>query len=337
MTAARFHRRQVSGFSLVELLVAVAINLVVVIAAAYMYLATRETQRVEAEKASMFENGNFALEIIGRELENAGFYPSVEAFNASRGSSYVQGYENPVAGSPAAYKAGLYGCDAQGFLPASSGCGAHAESPTPDSDSLVVNYFTSDAMSLDIGQRADCQHRDVADDSTNSTRKGTSAATGAPPPYPLFVSNRYKLIPATMRTDTQTVNTFALACNGNGITTQTNTYVPLVSGIEQLRFRYGAFTDETAMAPNRFYTATDTASLSAVSLGKETRAGWQRIVAVRACLLVRTMQPSKVSRASYTLNDCDGTTKTYTDGVDRRVLTQGFSGKNHILPTYSMN
>jgi type IV pilus assembly protein PilW len=337
MNAMRASFRGSRGFSLVELLVAVAINLVVVVAASYLYLATRESQRVAAERAMMFENGNFALEIIGRELENAGFFPAVSAFDISRGATFVATYENPVTGVPAAFNRGLFGCDATSFLPSTSACGAHAGSPTPDADAMVVNYFTNDAMSLDVGQRADCQRQDVSVDPTNSTRVGTSTATGVPPTVPLFVSNRYTLIPTTVRSDTQTISTFALACNGNGVAAQVDTYQALVSGIEQLRFRYGTFSVENPFQPDAFLTAAGVSALGTVSLGPETRAGWGRVIAVRACLLVRTMQPAKVSRASYTLNDCDGTAQTYTDGVERKVMTQVFAVKNHIPQTYSIN
>lgn len=329
-------RRRQRGLSLIELMVAVAINLVVVIAAAYVYLGSRESQRALVEKSTMFENGNFALELIGRELENAGFYPALSAEgNAMRLT--INGYVNPVGLAPAPYQSGLFGCDDQLFLPATTACGSHPGTPAPPADTIVVNYFTNDSLSLDVGHRADCQRRAVDDDPTNTARRGAATAvTGLPPARPLFVSNRFSLVPSTVQIERQTYSTFSLACNGNGVNPQNNTYQPLVAGIEQLRFRYGPMDSETSMQPSDFKTASAAGSLVAIPVGPGTRAGFARVVSVRACLLVRSMQPARLSRASYSLVDCDGTTKTYSDGVERKVFTQTWAVKNHLTQTYGM-
>lgn len=336
MTAALRTSRAAGGFSLVELLVAVAINLVVIIVAANLYLGTRETQRAMTEKATMFENGSFALDVIGRELENAGFYPAISAESAAK-SLVVNTYENPVAGSPDAYDAGLFGCDDKLFQATDATCAAHSASPAPDADSLVVSYFTNDSLSLDSGQRADCQRRAVDNDPTNAARKGPSTSpTGVAPLVPLFVSNRYTLVPTTLDIEGQSVSTFSLACNGNGVNPQDNTYQPIVAGIEQLRFRYGSYSNPATLQPDQFYAAADVPSGS-ITVGPTERAGWARIGAVRACLVVRSMQRARlVTGASYTLVDCDGVSQTYSDGIERRVFSQVFAVKNHLPQTYPM-
>lgn len=324
------------GFSLVELLVAVAINLVVVVAAAYLYLGTRETQRTLTERNSMFENGSFALDMIGREMENAGFYPAVSDEGSTK-SLVINGYSNPVTAAPAAFNAGVFGCDNQLFKPTTSACAAHTASPTPVSDTLVVNYFTNDALSLDVGQRGDCQRRAVDADAANSTRKGgTTSSLGKPPSQPLFVSNRYVLVPTTMNIEGQSVTTFSLACNGNGVNPQVDTYQPIVAGIEQLRFRYGAIDTQTTMQPSQFLAPASVTALGAIPVGPGSRAGWSRVVAVRACMLVRSLRAAKLSRSSYTIVDCDGTSRSYTDGVERKIITQIFAVKNNLPQTYGL-
>ena len=332
----RISRRRQGGLSLIELMVAVAINLVVVIAAAYVYLGSRESQRALIEKANMFENGSYALELIGREIENAGFYPAISAESAAMKMT-VNGYINPVAGSPTAYKAGVFGCDDTMFQPTTGTCVAYSGTPVPPADTIVVNYFTNDSLSLDVGHRADCQRRAVDNDTTNTGRAGvTTAVPGGPPDRPLFVSNRYTLVPTTVQIEQQTYTTFSLGCNGNGVNPQSDTYQPLVAGIEQLRFRYGPIASETSLQPSDFKTAAATGSLGAIPVGPGSREGFARVVSVRACLVVRSMQPVRLSRESYSLVDCDGVTQTYTDGVDRRVFTQTWAVKNHLTQTYGM-
>lgn len=327
------------GFSLIELLVAVAINLVIVVAAANLYLGSRESQRVLTEKSNMFEAGTFALELIGRELENAGYYPAMTPNSAGQ-SLTIGGYDKTIT-PHAAFQAGLFGCDAQKFLPNQStpGCGTHPGAPAATADTLVINYFTNDALSLDIGQRADCQFQNVANNPVNTLRAGANTAhTGLAPVLPLFVSNRYTLTPTTVQIEGQTISTFSLACNGSGAATATNTYQPMLTGIEQLRFRYGAFASEVGMQADQFFNSAQVNALTPVPLANTTREKWERVVAVRACLLVRSMQRARSEGGqSYTLTDCDGTAVTYTDGVDRRVYTQVFAVKNNVPQTYPIN
>lgn len=340
---SQLHRNAPSssrGFSLIELLVAVAINLVIVVAAANLYLGSRESQRVLTEKSNMFEAGTLALDLIGRELENAGYYPALTPNSAGQ-SLTIGGYDKAITPHPA-FQAGLFGCDAQKFLPTQStpGCGAHPGTPAATSDTLVVNYFTNDALSLDIGQRADCQFRDVALNPINTLRVGTSAVNGVAPTLPLFVSNRYTLTPTTVQIEGQSISTFSLACNGSGVDAAgtTDNYAPLFTGIEQLRFRYGAFASEVGMQADQFYTAAQVNALTPVSLANTTREKWERVVAVRACILVRSMQRARSEGGqSYTLTDCDGTAVTFNDGVDRRVYTQIFAVKNNVPQTYPIN
>jgi type IV pilus assembly protein PilW len=329
-------RRLSSGFSLVELLVAVAINLVVVVAAAYLYLGTRESQRTLTERSSMFENGSYALEMLGREIENAGFYPTIGNEGATK-ANVVPEYGNPVAGTPAAFNAGIFGCNDSLFQPSTSTCVTHTATPVPPADAIVINYFTNDSLSLDVGQRADCQHRAVDADAANAVRAGASTATtGRKPTMPLFISNRYTLVPTTVNIEGQTISTFSLACNGNGVNPQVDTYQPIVTGIEQMRFRYGAMSDQSTLQPSQFLAPADVTALLTIPVGTGSRGAWGRVVAVRACLLVRSMQPARLSRTSYTLTDCNGTSQTYSDGVERKVFTQIFAVKNMLTFTYGI-
>ena len=65
------------GFSLIEFMVSIVISMAVVIAASYVYLNSRETQRTLSEKSMMFESARFAMDLVGRDIENAGFYPII--------------------------------------------------------------------------------------------------------------------------------------------------------------------------------------------------------------------------------------------------------------------
>lgn len=57
------------GLTLIEMMVAMAISLVIVIAAAYVYLGSRESQRAIDRSSNSQETGAFVLQMIGREDE----------------------------------------------------------------------------------------------------------------------------------------------------------------------------------------------------------------------------------------------------------------------------
>ncbi|MCW7539176.1 PilW family protein [Aquabacterium sp. A7-Y] len=345
MSVRRMHRpfrpRQ-QGLSLVELLVAIAINLIVVAAAAYLYLASRQTQRSSDEFVAMNESGQFALEMLGRELENAGFYPAVRIDDPTQDTENVlSGYTNPLGTDPAndAFDAGLFGCNNANFKATTLACEAHA-SPAPAADTLVVNYYTNDALSRDIGQRTDCERQLVSEAAVNASRTTAAQraqAEGAPPLRPLFVSNQYTLKPVTFNIDNQSISTFGLSCNGNGGTTADDAYEPVVAGIEELRFRYGVFTDATTLQPDTFLSAADVTSADDVVINGVARDGWSRVVAVEVCLVVRSLASVKMESADaapFQYTDCSGTTQTPTDRVLRKVFRQVFAVRNHLSQTY---
>lgn len=120
-----------------------------------------------------------------------------------------------------------------------------------------------------------------------------------------------------MKVEGRDINTFSLACNGNGVNGATNSYYPMVAGIDQLRFYY-------------LVRASDTASSKFQRADAVAAADWPNVVSVRVCLIARSLQAAKLQgTAAYTLKDCDGAYTSFTDGVERRVFTQVFALKNH--------
>ncbi|KAB7619030.1 pilus assembly protein PilW, partial [Verminephrobacter sp. Larva24] len=71
--------RAQQGLSIIELLVAMTVSMVVVIAAAYTYLSVRESQRAIDRTSSSRETGAFVMQMLGREIMMAGFYPATAA------------------------------------------------------------------------------------------------------------------------------------------------------------------------------------------------------------------------------------------------------------------
>lgn len=351
------HRQR--GISLIELMVAVAIGLLVVAGAATLYLNAGQTQRTLTERQNMFESARLAMDIIGRDLENAGFYPS-ESSPVMGVMAAVQRYQNPCINpwnndvpfcdftAPPAFNQAVLGCTGQRLLRSGSGAGVSyacgdlsSGVATTDADSLVVNYYTNDANGLSNGQRADCEGSDVVRDTINSRNKTAPTASplanpnrltysdGFPadisssgtthPKLPLFVSNRYTLVSGTEQINGRTISTRSLACDGNGNDNDGNsalasTPAPLVSNLTQLKFRYLEITD--AAGQGQYVTASSVTN-------------WGNVIGVRVCILANGYSSSQIP--SYTIQDCNNESKTYTDGIGRKAFTQTFALKNVLM------
>lgn len=63
-----------SGLTLVELLIAMTLGLLILLAVASVYLGSRQTYRMQEENARLQETGRYALEVLGRSIRQAGFW-----------------------------------------------------------------------------------------------------------------------------------------------------------------------------------------------------------------------------------------------------------------------
>jgi type IV pilus assembly protein PilW len=345
-----------NGLSLIELLVAMALTLVLVGGAMYIYLGTRETQKAQERITESAETGALALAMLGRELANAGYYPSTMPPTSKTVTKKLMDTYPPnnwkfLATAPAvptAYLSGVFGCDGAKFNPdnAVSTCPATAAG---SADSIVINYFTTDAMGSAVGHRRDCTGADVGNDPVNATRK-LNAITNVvdvnlPPKEPLFVSNRYALNDTNLdankvEVDKQIIRVKSLACNGNGSTAPT-IFQPMLAGIEDMQFTYGVYKDETTLAPEKFYTATEIAALADVAINGVVKKPWSRVVAVRVCLMSRTIG------GSPKITDKAGALRTYlvcntevpqtqlaTDNNIYKRYVQTFGLRNQLTQAY---
>lgn len=356
------------GFSLIEFMVAATISMAVVLAASSVYLSSSQTQRALGEKAMMFEGARVTMDLIGRDLENAGYYPADNSPGTNR-SVKVVGYQNPCINpvptgstvrlcgfaNPTPFNFGVFGCTNQRLVRSGTGasvsyaCAAHPTGVgSTVADSLVVNYYTIDSAGLNVGQRSDCENQDVANDTINSRNK--TAPTASPlanpnrltydqawpaslnsstvPQLPLFVSNRYSLTPVNSSTATA------------GQKFQVDRR--LINTLNLACNGNGNDNDDNSssasnaspMVPGldqmKFSYLVRTAGTGeAQYMTASSVPDWGRVVAVRVCLLARSFQ--SVQNASYTMTDCLGTSSTFTDGFSRKVFTQVFVLKNVML------
>lgn len=63
-----------SGLTLVELLIAMALGLLVLLAVVSLYVGSRQTFRIQEDSARLQETGRYAIETLGRSIRQAGFW-----------------------------------------------------------------------------------------------------------------------------------------------------------------------------------------------------------------------------------------------------------------------
>ena len=64
--------RHQAGFSLVELMIAITLGLIVLLAIGSIYIGSQQTYRVQEDNARIQEAGRYALEVLGRSIRQAG-------------------------------------------------------------------------------------------------------------------------------------------------------------------------------------------------------------------------------------------------------------------------
>ena len=358
---------------MVELLVALAISLVLVLAATYVYLATRQSDRALERSSDAQETGVYVLQLLGREIANAGYYPASRAPMVTHVSQtgmidtypplqadprLTTDWMNTAAGwPPAAFMTGIFGCDNASFDTASSTCGTAAAGT---GDTIVINSFTNDSMSNVVGSRFDCTGANIAgtgaslgDNVSNGQRKfntggnpplapHTGLNADLPPQLPLFLSNRYAMKPVKIAMDQSDISSFSLSCSGNGRsphgTTDAAAYQPIVSGLFDLKFSYGVYTSDQSLAPARFYTATEVGALAPIMINGQPLNGWQRVTAVRACVLTQTLgggtRLNDKTGAARSYLDCSDTQKDQPTGSTITRYTQVFGLRNALKQTF---
>jgi len=330
--ASKSARHAQRGLSLIELLVAVAINLIIVIAVMYLYLGTRESQRALDQVAQANEVGVFALRSLGREVMNAGFYPSAGTEDGLTVITTYSRAREATVPTGAAYDSGIFGCEGAAF---DVGAGACEATVANAADGLVVAYFTNDAFGAAGGQRVDCNGTDVGTATPNLPRVG-AGASNQPPAKPLMVANHYRLgAPKEVVIDGQTVTMRSLECSGNA----SPDYQSVVAGIDDFQVTYGVYADEDR-APLRFYTATEVAALGPVTIKEKIVPAWGRVTSVRICVIARTYESAARQRdstgATRAWKKCDGSTQAQAAGDQsiRKNYTQVFGMRNFLNATY---
>lgn len=282
------HPQGQRGVSLVELLVAMVLGLLVVGGVLLAYLGSGISSRQLRALGDMTQDAQIALTLLGRDIQTAGFVEPGQARAPAAGGIVPIKTFRPV-----------FGCD-YGFTDpkanfAQAACGPSAAASQP---AIEVNYQASKDVNVTNASREPVDCKGEAAQTESLTIGGT------PRDVPL-VSNRYYV-----HDPSGDGSASALYCASH-----TASPAVLVDKVHQLDVRYGvspnwSSTDASTWRPQRFVFASDVG------------ADWDKVVAVRLCVLIRSAQPVLLAGDYAKYLDCN---QALQDSTDRHLYRAFFS------------
>lgn len=290
-------RHPFRGFSLIELLVSIAMGLALLLVILTLLQSMTSNSRLGQTQQRMSEDAQQAFQILGLELRQAGFNP-----RQARTSSPTSNSLNSAAGESAMP---IFGCSSGFTNGVGAGSAAHiglltCNAAASGTETFAVQYEAdrySNNVTSAASTPADC--RGFAVPLVNQALTTAAGASAGNASYYL-VENRYF------------VSSSGLSCSGNGTggTTPFDSIPqPLVRNIERMELKYGL----TQANPNATTTkyvsgyllaneigpgsgnadyATVDASLSGANPAYSPSNRWAKLVkTVRVCLTVRGDSP----------------------------------------------
>lgn len=348
-------RRQ-PGFSLVELMVALALGLTLALVIGYAYLGSKQTFRVQDALSRMQENARFIFETMGFDIRMAGFggCPAQTAVNVlSTATEWdkdllnfpLVGYEGGVSTFPTGVTGNILRGDALTVLRASE---VEYIVQTDVSPTMTLTT-THDIQQYDIVVASDCTHQAIfqmtgpantGNTATTVNRNGGLNSTvnlgsgGVAYPYAAgsrimkmsgvsyFIRNNGNGEPALVRLRRK---------GSNGTTMPANAadwaQLELAEGIQDMQITYGVDTSATADGVVDTYLRAD--EVAGIGVGATLAEKWQRVLSVRISLLmVSTGSDAYTAEPqTYTFN---GTTTTPTDRRLRKVFNTTIAVRNRL-------
>jgi type IV pilus assembly protein PilW len=330
-----------AGLSIVELMVALAIGLFILVGLVSIFVTSNRTYLDLNRAGQQIENGRFAVQLLSDDISLAGFFGRSAAQLAAPGVLPDPCVTTDMAALRAASALPLQGYDAPGASPLPC---IPAANHRPGTDILVVRRTDSrmaagDSATIPGGALVAAQvYLQANADPANSVSPLLAVATGSPAsvftlknkdganfaPIRKYHVHIYYVAPCSVPAGGGTDCTGANDDGGSPIPTLKRLeltvdstgaalgmyQVPLVEGIENLQIDYGIDTDGDGV-PNGAYVASPAAVTD-----------WPNVVAVRLNLLARNTEPSP----GYTDD------KTYDMGVAGSVAPGG-AFKRHVYNT----
>ncbi|MBY0572444.1 MAG: PilW family protein [Undibacterium sp.] len=321
MTTHRKHRQ--AGRTLVELMIALTIGLVIMLAVTALFITNNASSRVSDDKTRLDEEGYLALNLIAFHIRMAG-YGSLKkitptgATEADQTLQEAKMYTNFTGNSHGVNTNAIRGC-ANGFSnPAASAETVNCNSGT-GSNAVLVRYVV-DALSSNVssgtGLPVDCLGAEIT----------VNPAIDDDPAY-FVADNRFFV---QTNPETQVPELYCLGNGGTsiGATALANPAQPVAENVEKLIINYGLSDNVDKKANSqvvaRFLPAEEMLTTGESSL---VNAEWNRVISARICIVVRSAN-NNITLRPQTYFGCDGKSVTANDRRLRGVFSTTVTIRN---------
>lgn len=310
------------GLSLVELMVALTLGLLIMVALSTLFLNITRSNSELAKANAQIENGRFAIQLLQNDIAHAGFWDALQP----AAPAAIHDPCLAVASWNATYKANLLGAPVLEFSGTSlpSSCFGASSSPQSNSDALVVRHANTC-----VAGSANCEGGD-----DEGPHLQVSLCTKNPPeaPYVIemnteanaadFALTKKDCAPASVTPLRKIIsNVYYVSANTlRRVSLENGAYVnqPLIDGIEAMRFEYGIDTTGDGSPDSYASDVTCTLPCSAAEVTQIAN-----IVAVKIYVLARSPEPTPgyTDSKTYHLGSTDFTPSTAAAGYKRHLFT----------------
>ena len=280
--------RYVQGRTIAEVIIAMAIGLIILLAVTSLFVTNSQTYKVSDDKSLLEEEARLALNLMAYHIRMGGYQ------DVSSGSGSKHG---ALGGS---------GDDASG-IQAFMGCSGDFASPTNllmacngsgTSDSMAIRYVIDTAMVTSASAGG-------ASGPTDCIGQPSLAVT-----TPIIVENRFYVATNPVS------NVKELYCVGNGGVApgaNFNPGKPLAANIVQMKVTYG-YDQDADQSVDGFYSAASIPTLPVPPPfpNEQPDNPWLHVLSAKICIVARSKNDG-VARQAQVYKDCDGSTVTATD------------------------
>jgi type IV pilus assembly protein PilW len=313
-----------SGFTLVELLVALTISIVLIAGTLQVYVTNSQSYRSQQAAAQMMENGRTAIELLARSVRLGGYWKCV-GWQTANLSNHLPSNQRGLFGTDGASGAPdsiqvLHALDETAVTVAANvtltELDTEPDIPTVTPMPITVSDgsgFTgneliviNDCAKGDIFQLTAVNENVLSHNCSSCVESyGTNSEVLEVEDSLYFIATNDKSQPSLYR-----------SVNGGAAE-------ELLEGVEDMQVFYGEDTDSDGVA-NRYVTAD---VINAPCASGANPSCWLRATSVRISLLVRTLDTNvTVAPQTYYFS---GAAVTASDGRLRRVFTTVVSLRNH--------
>lgn len=304
----RLRRGGSNGFSLIELLIAIALSLIIMTGLVALYGSMSRTNNEMAKTNQLIENGRFAIQLLQADLAHAGFWGAIDPLEATAVPnpclSYVNSGSRPLwptdAAELTAYKTNLLAIPVQGYADGSTLSDCGVANVVAKSNVVIVRHAnTCVAGSSGCNDGSDTgPHIQLSGCRSGVPLEASYVVEGNVANFTLLQKDCATLAPRRKLM----ANIYYVANNADGVPTLMRVAMnngvfsgsePLVEGIEGFRLEYGI---DTLGSNGLAISATNPGDGNADSYVSCTPscdlATLANVVAVKLHVLARNLEPT---------------------------------------------